>query len=74
MENQKFYYDNKIVKLFILATMVWGVVGILVGLVAALQLAFPVFNFGLEFTTFGLFLLLLETPFLQVSIIRCKNC
>jgi cytochrome c oxidase cbb3-type subunit I/II len=53
MENQKFYYDNKIVKLFILATIVWGVVGILVGVVAALQLAFPVFNFGLEYTTFG---------------------
>ncbi len=53
MENQKFYYDNKIVKLFILATIIWGVVGILVGILAALQLAFPVFNFGLEFTTFG---------------------
>ena len=53
MENQKFNYDNKIVKLFILATLVWGVVGVLVGLLAALQLAFPVFNFGLEFTSFG---------------------
>ena len=36
MENQKFNYDNKIVQLFILATLVWGVVGILVGVVAAL--------------------------------------
>ncbi|MDX1285184.1 MAG: cbb3-type cytochrome c oxidase subunit I, partial [Draconibacterium sp.] len=53
MENQKFFYDNKIVKLFILATIIWGVVGILVGVVIALQLAFPVFNFGLEYTTFG---------------------
>lgn len=53
MENQKFYYDNKTVKLFILATIIWGVVGILVGILAALQLAFPVFNFGLEYTTFG---------------------
>jgi len=53
MENQKFKYDNKIVKLFILATLVWGVVGILVGVVIASQLAFPVLNFGLEFTTFG---------------------
>ena len=53
MENQKFNYDNKIVKLFILATLVWGVVGVLVGILAAAQLAFPVFNFGLEFTTFG---------------------
>ncbi|MBN1985085.1 MAG: cytochrome-c oxidase, cbb3-type subunit I, partial [Prolixibacteraceae bacterium] len=53
MENQKFYYDNKSVKLFILATIIWGVVGVIVGLLAALQLAFPAFNFGLEFTTFG---------------------
>ena len=53
MENQKFYYDNKIVRLFILATLVWGVVGIIVGVLAAMQLAFPVFNFSLEFTTFG---------------------
>jgi len=53
MENQKFYYDNKIVKLFLLATIIWGVVGVIVGLLIALQLAFPFFNFGLEFTTFG---------------------
>jgi cytochrome c oxidase cbb3-type subunit I/II len=53
MENQKFYYDNKIVKLFILATIIWGVVAVLVGILIALQLAFPAFNFGLEFTTFG---------------------
>ena len=53
MENQKFYYDNKIVKLFIIATIVWGVVAVLVGLLVALQIAYPVFNFGLEFTTFG---------------------
>ena len=53
MENQKFYYDNKIVRLFILATLVWGIVGVLVGVLIALQLAFPVFNLGLEYSTFG---------------------
>jgi len=53
MENQKFYYDNKIVKLFVLATIIWGVVAVLVGILIALQLAYPAFNFGLEFTTFG---------------------
>jgi cytochrome c oxidase cbb3-type subunit I/II len=53
MENQKFYYDNKIVKLFVIATIVWGVVGVLVGLLIALQLAIPGFNFDLEFTSFG---------------------
>ncbi len=53
MENQKFFYDNKIVRLFVLATLVWGIVGVIVGLLIALQLAFPVFNLGLEYTTFG---------------------
>ena len=53
MENQKFYYDNKIVKYFILATIIWGVVAVLVGILIALQLAFPAFNFGIEFTSFG---------------------
>ncbi len=53
MENQKFEYDNKIVKLFILATIIWGVVAVLVGILIALQLAFPAFNFGIEYTSFG---------------------
>lgn len=53
MENQKFYYDHKIVKQFIMATLFWGIVAIIVGLLIAMQLAFPVFNFDLEFTSFG---------------------
>jgi cytochrome c oxidase cbb3-type subunit I/II len=53
MEQQTFYYDNKTVRLFANATILWGAVGILVGLLAALQLAFPVFNFELSFTSFG---------------------
>jgi cytochrome c oxidase cbb3-type subunit I/II len=53
MENQKFFYDYKIVKWFIWATLIWGVVGVLVGILIALQLAFPVFNFDISLTTFG---------------------
>ncbi|MDP1803105.1 MAG: cytochrome-c oxidase, cbb3-type subunit I [Bacteroidota bacterium] len=53
MELQKFQYDNKIVKWFAYATMFWGVVGMLVGLLAALQLFLPSFNMNLPFTTFG---------------------
>ncbi len=53
MELQKFYYDNKIVKQFAYATLLWGIVGMLVGLIAALQLAFPVFNFDFQYTSFG---------------------
>ena len=53
MEQEKFYYDNKIVKLFALATIFWGVVGMLVGLTAASQLAWPFMNFDWEYITFG---------------------
>lgn len=53
MEQEKFYYDNQIVKLFGLATILWGVVGMLVGLTIATQLAWPIFNFDWQYTTFG---------------------
>ncbi|MGE0567394.1 MAG: cytochrome-c oxidase, cbb3-type subunit I, partial [Bacteroidia bacterium] len=53
MELQKFQYDNKIVKMFAFATILWGLVGMLVGLLAALQMVWPVFNFELSYTTFG---------------------
>ena len=53
MELQKFSYDNKLPKLFAIATIVWGAVGMLVGVLAAFQLAFPALNFSSEFTTFG---------------------
>ena len=43
MEVQKFSYDNKVVKYFAYATVIWGIIGMLVGLIAALQLAFPEF-------------------------------
>ena len=38
MEIEKFQYDNKIVKHFAYATMLWGIVGMLAGLVAAYSL------------------------------------
>lgn len=53
MELEKFSYDNKIVKAFIIATVVFGLVGMLVGLTAALQLVWPIFNFDLQYSTFG---------------------
>ncbi|WP_416867638.1 MAG: cytochrome-c oxidase, cbb3-type subunit I [Imperialibacter sp.] len=53
MELEKFSYDNKIVKYFAIATVVFGIVGMLVGLTAAIQLFYPVFNFDLQYTTFG---------------------
>ncbi len=53
MEVQKFYYDNKIVKYFAYATILWGVVGMLVGLLVALQMVWPAANFNYPLTTFG---------------------
>lgn len=53
MEIEKFSYDNKIVKAFIIATVIFGLVGMLVGLTAAIQLFYPIFNFDLQYTTFG---------------------
>lgn len=46
-------YNDAVVRKFVLATVLWGVVGMLVGLVIALQLAAPEFNLGLSWTTFG---------------------
>jgi cytochrome c oxidase cbb3-type subunit I/II len=50
---ERFAYDNKIVKYFLIATVTWGVVGMLVGLLAAFQIYIPDLNLGLPFTTFG---------------------
>jgi len=56
MEIQKFSYDNKIVKYFAYATIIWGIIGMIVGLTAALQLAFPEFfndYLGYSILSFG---------------------
>jgi cytochrome c oxidase cbb3-type subunit I/II len=53
MELQKFSYDNRITRNFAIATLVWGVVGLVAGLLIALQIFIPSMNFSLEFTTFG---------------------
>ncbi|WP_051203727.1 cytochrome-c oxidase, cbb3-type subunit I [Hugenholtzia roseola] len=50
---ETFSYDNGIVKMFVIATAFWGIVGMLVGLLAALQLTHHVFNFEFAPTTFG---------------------
>jgi len=49
---ERFSYDNDIVRNFMYATVVWGIIGMLVGLTITLQLVFPVLNFA-EYTTFG---------------------
>ncbi len=53
MQVEKFYYDNRTVKNFAFATILWGVVGMIAGLLIAVQIYLPAANFGLPFTTFG---------------------
>ncbi len=50
---EKFVYDDGIVRLFAGATVIWGIVGMLVGVIIALQLAFPALNLGIEYASFG---------------------
>lgn len=53
MQIEKFNYDNKIVRDFAIATIIFGVVGMLVGLLAAVQLYAPAANLGNQYTSFG---------------------
>jgi cytochrome c oxidase cbb3-type subunit I/II len=41
---EEFSYDNRTVRKFALATMIWGIIGMLVGLLAACQLIWPELN------------------------------
>ncbi len=46
-------YNDEVVRSFVVATVFWGVVAFTAGVAIALQLAFPVLNLDLEWTTFG---------------------
>lgn len=53
MQVEKFSYDNQVVKQFAIATVLWGAVGMLVGLIIAVQLYLPELNLGIQYITFG---------------------
>ena len=53
MEKEQFYYDNKIVKLFLSATILWGIVGMLVGLLVAFLFMFPNYLGNISWLSFG---------------------
>src|SRR6478672_7888029 len=46
-------YDDSAVRLFTLASVVWGVVGMLVGVIIASQLTWPELNFGIPWLSYG---------------------
>jgi cytochrome c oxidase cbb3-type subunit 1 len=46
-------YNYKVVRQFAIMTVVWGIVGMFVGVWIAAQLAWPALNFDLPWTSFG---------------------
>ncbi len=50
---EEFTYDEATPRAFAFATVLWGVVGMLVGLLVALELAFPRVSGGVPFLSFG---------------------
>ena len=50
---ETFKYDNRIVRAFGIATVIWGIVGMLVGMLDAVELFYPGANLNLQFITFG---------------------
>ncbi len=53
MQLERFNYDNRIVRDFGVATIIWGLVGMSIGLLVACQLIWPEMNFLTQYTTFG---------------------
>jgi cytochrome c oxidase cbb3-type subunit I/II len=53
MNMQTFSYDNKIVNKFMIATLVWGAVGMLVGLLLAFLFLFPNLTDDIPWLSFG---------------------
>ncbi|MEN9939365.1 MAG: cytochrome-c oxidase, cbb3-type subunit [Bacteroidota bacterium] len=50
---ETFYYDNRTTRNFLLATVLWSLIALLVGLTIALQLVFPALNADTSWLTFG---------------------
>jgi len=53
IEKRHIVYDDHVVRSFIFASIAWGLIGMIVGLLAALQLSFWQFNFDTSWLTFG---------------------
>ncbi len=53
MSAQATTYNYRVVRMFAIMSVVWGIVGMLVGVFIASQLAFPELNFGVPWLSFG---------------------
>lgn len=53
MSAQATTYNYRVVRMFAIMSVVWGIVGMLVGVFVASQLAFPELNFGVPWLSFG---------------------
>jgi len=53
MEKEQFYYDNKIVRNFLYASIAFGVIGMLVGLIVAFMYLFPNMTDGISWLSYG---------------------
>jgi cytochrome c oxidase cbb3-type subunit I/II len=53
MKIDTFRYDNRIVRAFAIATVIWAIVGFSAGLLAAVQLFLPEANLSFQYITFG---------------------
>ena len=53
MAAQAATYNYKVIRQFAIMTVIWGIVGMLVGVVIAAQLAWPALNFDIPWLTFG---------------------
>ena len=46
-------YDDHVIRMFLMAAAIWGVVGMSIGVLAAAQLAWPALNFDVSWLTFS---------------------
>jgi len=53
MKSTATHYNDKVVRQFAIMTVVWGIVGMLVGVVIAAQLLWPALNFDLPWLTYS---------------------
>ena len=53
MEQVTTQYSIKVVKYFIIASLTWAILGMVIGVILAAQLYWPILNFDSEYFQFG---------------------